>query len=147
MNESTAMNENTAKRRAAFWVAAVFLLGVALGGVFGYFYGHRGTVAAAPPPMTDAQRHARRLDELTRELGLNDSQRQQMDSLLTQIHLDFQSVREKNAKLLEADLGQERQKSRDQIRAILTPEQKPKLEEFLKRLDDERKRNPPPPTR
>jgi Spy/CpxP family protein refolding chaperone len=97
--------------------------------------------------MTDAQRHARRLDELTRELGLNDSQRQQMDSLLTQIHLDFQSVREKNAKLLEADLGQERQKSRDQIRAILTPEQKPKLEEFLKRLDDERKRNPPPPTR
>src|SRR5260370_27816546 len=141
------MNEDTARRRAAFWVAAVFLLGVALGGVFGYFYGHRGTVAAASPPMTDAQRHARRLDELTRELGLNDSQRQQMDSLLTQIHLDFQSVREKNAKLLEADLGQERQKSRDQIRAILTPEQKPKLEEFLKRLDDERKRNPPPPTR
>ncbi len=139
------MNENTAKRRAAFWVAAVFVLGLALGGVFGYFYGHRGTVAAAPPPMTDAQRHAKRLDELTRELGLNDSQRQQMDSLLTQIHVDFQSVRSKDAQQLETDLDQERHKSRDQIRALLTPEQKPKFEEFLKRIDEERKRNAPPP--
>jgi len=139
------MNENTAKRRAAYWVAAVFLLGAALGGVFGYFYGHRGTVSAAPPPLSDAQRHAKRLDELTRELSLNDSQRQQMDSLLTQIHGDFQSVRNKNAQQLETDLDQERQKSRDQIRVILTPEQKPKFEEFMKRLDEERKRNPQPP--
>lgn len=139
------MNENTAKRRAAYWVATVFLLGAALGGVFGYFYGHRGTVAAAPPPLSDAERHAKRLDQLTRELSLNDSQRQQMDSLLTQIHGDFQSVRNKNAQQLETDLDQERQKSRDQIRVILTPEQKPKFEEFLKRLDEERKRNPPPP--
>ena len=139
------MNENTAKRRAAYWVAAVFLLGAALGGVFGYFYGHRGTVSAAPPPLSDAQRHAKRLDELTRELSLNDSQRRQMDSLLTQIHGDFQSVRNKNAQQLETDLDQERQKSRDQIRVILTPEQKPKFEEFMKRLDEERKRNPQPP--
>jgi Spy/CpxP family protein refolding chaperone len=139
------MNENTAKRRAAYWVAAVFLLGAALGGVFGYFYGPRSTVAAAPASLSDAERHAKRLDQLTRELSLNDSQRQQMDSLLTQIHGDFQSVRNKNAQQLEADLDQERQKSRDQIRVILTPEQKPKFEEFMKRLDEERKRNPPPP--
>jgi Spy/CpxP family protein refolding chaperone len=141
------MNENSAKRRAAFWVAAVFVLGVALGGVFGYFYGHRGTVAAAPPPLSDAERHAKRLDEFTRELGLSDSQRQQMDSLLTQIHADFQSIRSKQAQQLETELDQERQKSRDQIRVILTPEQKPKFEEFMKRIDEERKRNPPPPPR
>jgi len=139
------MNENTAKRRAAFWVAAVFVLGMALGGVFGYFYGHRGTVAAAPPPMTDAERHAKRLDQLTRELGLNDSQRQQMDLLLTQAHVDFQAVRTKQAQLLEIDMDQVRQKSRDQMRAILTPEQLPKFEDFLKRLDEERKKNAPPP--
>jgi Spy/CpxP family protein refolding chaperone len=138
------MNENTAKRRAAFWVAAVFVLGMALGGVFGYFYGHRGTVAAAPPPMSDAERHAKRLDQLTRELGLNDSQRQQMDLLLTQIHIDFQSIRTKHSQQLETDLDQERQKSRDQTRAILTPEQLPKFEEFLKRMDEERKKNAPP---
>ena len=139
------MNENTAKRRAAIWVTTVFVLGVALGGVFGYFYGHRSTVAAAPPPMSDAERHAKRLDQLTRELGLNDVQKQQMDLLLTQAHVDFQSVRSKSAQQLEIDMDQERQKSRDQIRVILTPEQKPKFEEFMKRLDEERKRNPPPP--
>jgi Spy/CpxP family protein refolding chaperone len=139
------MNENTAKRRAAFWVAAVFVFGMALGGVFGYFYGHRGTVAAAPPPMSDAERHAKRLDQLTRELGLNDSQRQQMDLLLTQAHVDFQSVRTKHGQLLEVDMDQVRQKSRDQMRAILTSEQLPKFEEFLKRLDEERKKNGPPP--
>jgi Spy/CpxP family protein refolding chaperone len=138
------MNENTAKRRAAFWVAAVFVLGMALGGVFGYFYGHRSTVAAAPRPLSDAERHAKRLDELTRELSLSDSQRQQMDSLLTQIHIDFDSVRAKHAQQLEIDLDQERQKSRDQTRAILTPEQLPKFEEFLKRLDEERKKNTTP---
>jgi len=33
------------------------------------------------------------------------------------------------------------QKGRDDIRAILSPEQKPKFEEFLKNLDDQRKRN------
>ena len=139
------MNENTAKRHAAYWVAAVFVLGVALGGVFGYFYGHRGTVAAAPPPMSDAERHAKRLDQLTRELSLNNSQRQQMDSLLTQAHIDFQSVRTKNAQQLETEMDQERHKSRDQMRAILTPEQLPKFEDFLKRLDEERKKNAPPP--
>jgi Spy/CpxP family protein refolding chaperone len=44
-------------------------------------------------------------------------------------------------------MDQARQKGRDQIRAILTPEQKPKFEEFLRRLDEERKRNAPPPPR
>jgi Spy/CpxP family protein refolding chaperone len=139
------MNESTAKRRAALWVATVFVLGVALGGVFGYFYGHRGAFAAAPPPLTDAERHAKRLDQLTHELSLNDTQRQQMDVLLTQIHTDFDAVRSKHSQQLESDLDQERVKSRDQIRAILTPEQIPKFEEYFKRLDAERKRNQPPP--
>jgi len=34
-----------------------------------------------------------------------------------------------------------RQKGRDEIRATLTPEQKPKFEEFLRKLDEARKRN------
>jgi Spy/CpxP family protein refolding chaperone len=41
-------------------------------------------------------------------------------------------------------MSQTRQKGRDQIRGILTSEQKPKFEEFLKKLDEERKRNAPP---
>jgi len=38
-----------------------------------------------------------------------------------------------------AQLDQVHQKGRDQIRAILTPEQRPKFEEFLKNLDQQKK--------
>jgi len=138
------MNENTAKRKAAFWIAIVFVLGVALGGVFGYFYGHRSVVIAAPPPLSEPERRARRLDQMTHEVGLNDAQRQQIDALLLQIHNEFKSIHDRNAAQLESEMDQARRKSREQVRAVLTPDQIPKFEAFLKRLDDERKRNTPP---
>jgi Spy/CpxP family protein refolding chaperone len=141
------MNESSAKRRAALWVAIVFVLGAALGGVFGYFYGHRSTVAAANPPLSEPQRRAQRVEQLTQELGLTNDQKQQLDSALSQLHADYKSIHDQSNQQLNSRMDQARQKGRDQIRAILTPEQKPKFEEFLKRLDEERKRNAPPPPR
>lgn len=141
------MNESSAKRRAALWVAVVFVLGAALGGVFGYFYGHRSIVAAANPPLSEAQRRAQRVEQLTQELGLTNDQKQQLDSALSQLHADYKSIHDQSNQQLNSQMDQARQKGRDQIRGILTPEQKPKFEEFLKRLDEERKRNAPPPPR
>jgi hypothetical protein len=34
-----------------------------------------------------------------------------------------------------------RQKTREKIRAVLTEDQKPKFSEFLRKMDEERKRN------
>ena|SRR5580700_12286425 len=141
------MNESSAKRRAALWVAVVFVLGAALGGMFGYFYGHRSVVAAANPPLSEAQRRAQRVEQLTQELGLTNDQKQQLDSALSQLHADYKSIHDQSNQQLNSQMDQARQKGRDQIRGILTPEQKPKFEEFLKRLDEERKRNAPPPPR
>ena len=141
------MNESSAKRRAALWVAVVFVLGAALGGLFGYFYGHRSTVAAANPPLSEAQRRAQRVEQLTQELGLTNDQKQQLDSTLSQVHAEYKSIRDQSNQQLNSQMDQARKKGRDQIRAILSPEQKPKFEEFLKRLDEERKRNAPPPPR
>jgi Spy/CpxP family protein refolding chaperone len=141
------MNESSAKRRAALWVAVVFVLGAALGGVFGYFYGHRSTVAAANPPLSEPQRRAQRVEQLTQELGLTNDQKQQLDSMLSQLHAEYKSIRDQSNQQLNSRMDQAHQKGRDKIRAILTPEQKPKFEEFLKRLDEERKRNAPPPPR
>jgi Spy/CpxP family protein refolding chaperone len=141
------MNESSAKRRAAFWVAVVFVLGAALGGVFGYFYGHRSTVAAANPPLSEPQRRAQRVEQFTQELGLTNDQKQQLDSALSQLHAEYKSIHDQSNQQLNSRMDQARQKGRDQIRAILTPEQKPKFEELLKRLDEERKRNAPPPPR
>ena len=136
-------NESSAKQKAVVWIALVFVLGAALGGVFGYFYGHRSSVSAANPPLSEAQRRAQRVDELTHELGLTSDQRQQLDAALAQLHAAYKSIHDQS----DAQMEQTRQKGRDQIRSLLTPEQKPKFEEFLKRLDEERKRNPPPPPR
>jgi Spy/CpxP family protein refolding chaperone len=141
------MNESSAKRRAALWVAVVFVLGAALGGLFGYFYGHRSTVAAANPPLSEPQRRAQRVEQLTQELGLTKDQKQQLDSALSQLHSEYKSIHDQSNQRLNSEMDQARQKGRDQIRAILTPEQKPKFEEFLKRLDEERKRTAPPAPR
>ena len=135
------MNEATAKQRAALWVAVVFLLGVSLGGVVGYIFAHRSVSANAP--MTAAERRAHKVEELTRAADLTPEQRQQLEAILTQVHSEYKAVREQS----DAQIDQARQKGRNQIRAMLTPEQKPKFEEFLKKMDEERKRNPPPPDR
>jgi Spy/CpxP family protein refolding chaperone len=137
MNGTT--RESSAKQKAALWVAVVFVLGAALGGVFGYFYGHRSSVSAANPPLSEPQRRAQRVEQLTQDLGLTNDQRQQLDSALSQLHAQYKSIHDQS----DTQMEQARQKGRDQIRAILTPEQKPKFEEFLRRLDEERKRNAP----
>jgi Spy/CpxP family protein refolding chaperone len=135
------MNEATAKQRAALWVAVVFLLGVSLGGVVGYIFAHRSVSANAP--MTAAERRAHKVEELTRVANLTPEQQQQLDGILTQVHSEYKAVREQS----DAQIDQARQKGRTQIRAILTPEQRPKFEEFLRKMDEERKRNAPPPDR
>jgi Spy/CpxP family protein refolding chaperone len=132
------MNEATAKQRAALWVAMVFLLGALLGGVVGYIFAHRSVSANAP--MTAQQRRAQKVETLTREANLTPDQRQQLEAILTQLHGEYKALHEQS----DAQIDQARQKGRNQIRAILTPEQKPKFEEFLKRMDEERKRNAPP---
>ncbi len=134
------MNESSAKRIAALWVAVVFLIGAALGGVFGYFYGHRSIVSAANPPLSEPARRARRVEQLTQELSLTSAQSQQLDTILSQLHAEYKTIHDQS----DALQNQTRQKGRVQIRAILTPDQKPKFEEFLKRMDEERKRNSAP---
>jgi Spy/CpxP family protein refolding chaperone len=131
------MSETTATRKAAFWVGVVFLLGAALGGMLGYVFAHH-TAMAAPAQLTDAQKRAQKVERLTQELNLTAAQQQQLDAILTSVQGEYKTIRQST----EPQIDQARQKGREQIRAILTPEQKPKFEEFLKRLDEERKKNP-----
>jgi Spy/CpxP family protein refolding chaperone len=134
------MSETAATRKAALWVGVVFLLGAALGGVLGYLFAHR-PVNAANPPLSEPERRARRVEELTKELTLTPQQAQQVDAILQQRHAETKAIHEQT----ETQLDSVRQKGRAQVRAILTPEQLPKFEEFLKRMDEERKRNGPQP--
>ena len=132
------MSETPASRKAAVWAVVVFLLGAIAGGMLGYAYAHR-SVAAASAPTPDPERRAKRVEQLTKELGLTPDQSKQLDSILLQWHSQAKAIHEQS----DAQIEQLRQKGRDAIRGILAPEQKPKFEEFLRKLDQERKRNTP----
>ncbi len=130
------MSEMSATRKAALWVGIVFLLGAALGGVIGYGFAHR-SVSAASTPLPEPVRRAQRVEQLTQLLNLTSAQSQQVDAILLQKHGEAKALHDQT----DAQFEQIRQKGRDQLRAVLTPEQKPKFEEFLKSLDQQRKRN------
>jgi Spy/CpxP family protein refolding chaperone len=133
------VNDIGAKRKAALWVGAVFLLGALLGGVLGYLFAHR-PVNAANTPLSEPERRARRVEQLTHELSLSPQQAQQLDAILLQRHTEAKAIHDQ----ADTQMEQLREKGRGQVRAILTPEQLPKFEEFLKRMDEERKRNSAP---
>ncbi len=73
----------------------------------------------------DDERIAKRLDELTQRLGLTPAQQQQVKDVLTRtsaaVRQAMQETREKVKGLIEKD--------RDAIKALLTPEQKAKMEQ------------------
>jgi Spy/CpxP family protein refolding chaperone len=136
------MSDTTATRKAALWVGVVFLLGAALGGMLGYVFAHH-TAMAAPAQMTDSEKRAQKVQRLTQELNLIPDQQKQLDAIMASVQAEYKAIHQST----DPQIDQARQKGREQIRAILTPEQKPKFEDFLRRLDEERKRNASPPRR
>lgn len=128
------MNSTPAARRAAVWLAAVFLLGASLGGVLGYAAFRYGT-AAAGSRHAEGARRARMVERLDQGLHLTTAQKSTLEHILTALQAQYDTIHEQ----IDPQINTERQKARNQIREILTPEQKPKFEDFLKRLDEERK--------
>jgi hypothetical protein len=132
------MSEMSATRKAGLWVGVIFLLGAALGGLIGYSYEHH-LVSAANTPLPEPVRRAHRVEQLTQLLNLTSAQSQQVDAILLQRHTEVKAIHDQT----DAQIEQVRQKGRGQVRAILTAEQQPKFEEFLKTLDQQRKHNSP----
>jgi flagellar basal body-associated protein FliL len=132
------MTESSTTRKAALWVGLVFLLGVALGGLGGYVFGHQKyTVTNAGAPPSDAVRRAQKVQELTSLANLAPEQGQRVDAIIADIQTQMKSIR----KTLEPQFDEARQRGRERIRAILTEEQKPKFEEFIRKMDEDRRRN------
>lgn len=133
------MNPET-RRKAGVWLALVFALGLAIGGVFAYNFAHKSYAAGRPAAFTEPERRAARVAEMTRELGLTPEQSQRLDAVLHQAHDEMKAIREKS----EADVDAVRQKARSEMRTFLTPEQMPRFEAFVKKVDEERKRQQAP---
>jgi Spy/CpxP family protein refolding chaperone len=105
--------------------------------VFGYSFAHKtlaATVATAPAP--EAERRAKRVAEMTKELQLAPEQATTIDGIIHKAHDDMKGIHEK----ADSDLDAVRLKARDEMRQLLTPEQKPKFEIMVQKMDEERKK-------
>jgi Spy/CpxP family protein refolding chaperone len=129
------MNGESSRRKAAFWVSAVFLLGAALGAIVAYGYAHR-SFASTAAPRTDQAKRAQKVEELTKLLALTNAQQQKLDKVLTEIQGQMKEIRRQS----EPQMDVVRQKGRAEIRSFLAPEQMPKFEEFIRKLDEQRKK-------
>ena len=127
--------QNTKTRgEAAVLVIVVFLLGALLGGVGNHVWGDRvwGKQTSPAHPTRDQL-----VSTLTHELQLNADQQQQLGVIIDDTRAQIHAV------YAPADAQREtlRQGGRNRIRAILTPEQKPKFEAFMQNLDEQRKKS------
>jgi len=69
-------------------------------------------------------------------VGLTAEQQKQVIAILDEAQGEYKAIHAVSDPQVDAV----RQKSRDKIRTILTADQKPKFEEFIRKMDEERKR-------
>jgi hypothetical protein len=127
------METKNARKEAAVLVFVVFLLGLLLGGVGNHLWDER--VHGQEQVNTKPTRQ-QVLDDLTQRLQLTPDQQ-------TKIAAQIDDTRSKWQVLyapLDAPREQIRQQGRANIRAVLTPDQQSKFDEFLKTLDEQRKK-------
>ena len=124
------------RKKAAIWLALVFVLGTATGGVFGYSLARRSYAATKTVMPSEAERRAKKLAEMTQAIGLTPEQAQKAEGIIKGAQKEIRGIHEKN----DAEVDVIRMRTRQEMRTFLTPEQVPKFEQFVQRLDEERKK-------
>jgi Spy/CpxP family protein refolding chaperone len=126
-------------RRAYLYFTLTIILGAVLGGAGGYYYlWHTGRLQR-PGGFNKARAEA----HLKKELNLSEGQLQQIDRIFdvsTKRMTDLQ-------RQIEPQFQAIRVETRAQIRQVLDPDQAKKFDEFVKQVDERRRRRglPPPP--
>jgi hypothetical protein len=85
---------------------------------------------------SEAERRAKKLAEMTQTIGLTAEQQQKVDGIIKNAQTDIRAIHDKN----DAEVDAVRMKARAQMRGFLTQEQMPKFEQYMQRLDEERKK-------
>ena len=124
------------RKKAAIWLALVFILGTATGGVFGYSLARRSYASTRTAVPSEAERRAKKIAEMTQTIGLTAEQAQKADGIIKNAQSEIRAIHDKS----DADVDVVRMKNREQVRSLLTPEQLPKFEQFVQRMDEERKK-------
>lgn len=123
-------------RKALALIVLVLLLGVALGAVGHSVFDRRVFGARAQTQLQPRPNPPRAVARMTTELSLTPDQQKQVGEILSEMQRRFDTVHD----TINPQLYEIREQGHDQIRQILTPEQRPKFEDFLNRVAEERRR-------
>jgi Spy/CpxP family protein refolding chaperone len=131
------MTYTPANRKALALIVLVFVLGIALGAV-GHSLADRRVLGARTQPgfLQPRPNPPRAVARLTSELKLAPDQQKQIGDILADMQHRYDEVHDQ----MNPEFQQIREQGHDQIRQVLTPEQRPKFEDFLKRVDEDRRR-------
>ena len=80
--------------------------------------------------------HANTMALFTRDMNLNPDQQKQIQAILSDTRAHYAELHDK----LDPEYERVRQAGRERIRQVLTVEQKPKFEDLLRQMDEERRR-------
>lgn len=127
------MENAKARREAAVLVVVVFLLGATLGAVGNHLWGARvlGMRTADQP----ARLHG--MADLAQQLQLTSEQQKEVAAITDDVRTRWKALYTP----LDAEREQMRLQGRQKIRSILTTEQQPKFDQYLQRLDEQRKKD------
>jgi Spy/CpxP family protein refolding chaperone len=124
------MQNTKTRREAAFLVIIVFALGVLLGGLGTHLWGEKVWGHQTAPKSRDAI-----IARLTHEVDLTPEQQKQVAAIVDDTRGQWKALYAP----VDVQKEQIRQQSREKLRALMTPEQKVKLEAFFHKLDEQRK--------
>jgi Spy/CpxP family protein refolding chaperone len=124
------MDANQGNRKAILLVFLVFALGIALGAVGTYVVTTRVLAAHSPAVRNPANTMAL----FTKDLNLTADQQKQIEAILNDTRSRYADIHKRD----DPEYEKTRQEGRDRIRQVLTPEQGPKFEELLLKMDAER---------
>ncbi len=128
------METNQGSRKAVLFVFVLFVLGIALGSVGTYMVTTR-VLAARPQIIPPRNPNPSHMAMFTRDLNLTPDQQSQIQAILNDTRAHYAALHEK----LDPEYEQVRQQGRDHIRQLLTPEQRPKFEDLLRQMDEDRR--------
>jgi flagellar biosynthesis chaperone FliJ len=124
------------KFKAATLVFCVFLTGAVVGGLAVHVFGDRIWSTRASTNANSMPSRDELLQQLGQQLNLTSDQRAQIRAAMDQTVSDWHRI----FLTVDPQLEQARQQGRQRIRGVLTPEQLPKYEEFMRHLDEQRAR-------
>jgi len=121
------------KFKAATLVICVFLTGAVVGGLAVHVFGDRIWSSSAYDSGGKLSKNEL-LQQLSRDLSLTPDQRAQIDGIMNGTLTEYDRI----LTPLSPQLEEVRQQGRQRIRGVLTPDQLPKFESFIRQLDEKR---------